>query len=116
MDPNDVVGNSISPQNLNDLHNYLVTFNKEIEGNDPSTMSVITDGDCSDPSTDIYTSVQSLQNRQDSSSTVHFSTAFYSEQSLLDTSLGDDASNNMHSLVSGEDGVDNDISVHIKQV
>ncbi|KAK7478359.1 hypothetical protein BaRGS_00030363 [Batillaria attramentaria] len=118
MDPNEGVGAVVSTQNLSDLQNYLVTFNKEIEGGDPTTIPVITDGDGSDPVTDMYTSVsvaQALHSGSDSAGAGHFSTAFYSEQSLLDSSLGDDASQHMHSLVTNVDGVDSDIVAQIKQ-
>ena len=119
MDPNEVVGTVVSAQNLADLQNYLVTFNKEIEGADPSSMPVIADADGSDSVNDILASVsvtQSLHSGTDSSSGGHFSTAFYTEQSLLDSGLGEDSSQNIHSLVSGVDNVDNDIVAQIKQV
>ena len=119
MDPNEVVGAVVSTHNLVDLQNYLVTFNKEIEGADPSSIPVIPDGDGSDSVNDILASVscaQSLHSGADSSGAGHFSTAFYTEQSLLDSGLGDDSAQNIHSLVTGVDVVDNDLVAQIKQV
>lgn len=111
----------VSAQNLADLQNYLSTFNKEIEGADPSSMPVITDADGSESVNDILASVsvsvaQSLHSGVDSSGAGHFSTAFYTEQSLLDSGLGEDSSQNMHSLVTGVDAVDSDLVTQIKQV
>jgi hypothetical protein len=57
MDPSEVV---VSAQNLADIQNYLVTFNKEIEGVDPSSIPVITDADASDVN-DILASVSVAQ-------------------------------------------------------
>ncbi|XP_070194040.1 uncharacterized protein [Littorina saxatilis] len=110
----------VSAQNLADLQNYLSTFNKEIEGADPSSMPVITDADGSESVNDILASVsvsvaQSLHSGVDSSGAGHFSTAFYTEQSLLDSGLGEDSSQNMHSLVTGVDAVDSDLVTQIKQ-
>ena len=116
MDPNEVVGTVVTAQNLADLQNYLVTFNKEIEGGDPSSIPVIVDADGSDSVHDILASVSGTHSGADSSSGGHFSTAFYTEQSLLDSGLGEDSSHNMHSLVAGVDAVDNDIVAQIKQV
>ncbi|XP_025116077.1 uncharacterized protein LOC112577248 isoform X2 [Pomacea canaliculata] len=118
MDPSEVVEANVSTQNLNDLQNYLVTFNKEIEVTGQSAIPVIGDADSSDPVTDMYTPgsvAQTLQSGPDATGANHFSTSFYSEQSLLDSSLGDDTSQNIHSLVNTVDGEDNDIVEQIKQ-
>ncbi|KAL8616375.1 hypothetical protein ACOMHN_032229 [Nucella lapillus] len=111
MDHNEVVGTVVSSHNLADIQNYLVSFNKEI---DPSSLPVISDPDGSDSVNDILASVSAAQALQSGTSGAnHFNTAFYSEQSLLDTSLGEDSSQNIHSLVSGEDG--DDLVAQIKQ-
>lgn len=113
MDPSEVVGTVVTSHNLADIQNYLVNFNKEI---DPSSLPGISDTDGSDSVNDILASVsvaQSLQSGADASGASHFSTAFYSEQSLLDSGLGEDSSQNIHSLVAGEDG--DDLVAQIKQ-
>nr|KAG5693098.1 hypothetical protein BaRGS_014048 [Batillaria attramentaria] len=92
MDPNEGVGAVVSTQNLSDLQNYLVTFNKEIEGGDPTTIPVITDGDGSDPeaaSIDLDDASMAAVQAQLASLTGSISDITGSPQELIMTSVGD---------------------------
>ena len=98
--------------NLSDLHNYLVTFNKDIEVSDPLTAS---DQEVSESINDFLSSVSASSTLPDSSSG-HFGSGLYTEQSLLESDLGDVSTANIHSLVTGVDNIDNDIAACVRQV
>ncbi|XP_005096662.1 uncharacterized protein LOC101849454 [Aplysia californica] len=112
MEPEEDNGCPSQGQNLHDLQNYLVTFNKEIESGDDVLSSMDVDGEVGD----LYnpTSGSSLQEAGEPGVSGQFSSGFYSEQGILDSTLADESAQQMQSLVGGAEG-DADISAAIKQ-
>ncbi|GFR59730.1 transcriptional repressor CTCF [Elysia marginata] len=104
-------------QNLNDLHNYLTTFNKEIEPGEDVLSTIGVDTEVGDVG-DLYTSSgsHSLQDTGEVTVAGQFSSGFYSEQGILDNPLSVEAGQSMHGLesVPDHDG-EEDLTSSIKQ-
>ncbi|GFO24255.1 transcriptional repressor ctcf, partial [Plakobranchus ocellatus] len=107
-----------SNQNLNDLHNYLSTFNKEIEPVDDVLSRIGVDTEVGDVG-DLYSSSggNPLQEPGEVEVAPQFS-GFYTEQGMLDNPLSDEAGQTMPVLEPGPDRDgegEEDISTDIKQ-
>ncbi|RUS88337.1 hypothetical protein EGW08_003908, partial [Elysia chlorotica] len=104
-------------QNLNDLHNYLTTFNKEIEPVEDVLSTIGVDTGVGDVG-DLYASSggHSLQDAGEVTVAGQFSSGFYSEQGILDNPLSDEGGQSIHGLgaVSDQDVVE-DLASSIKQ-